>query len=193
MTPSDAPITIRRAREDDRETAARIIADPPGDEAVGFCGDPEKARRIGIELGRMGVSLHIEHTFVAEIDGRTVAVMESGPHGEPSVSIGAILRILPVALRIGGPVWTGRTILRQRLRSSVDFSLPARAYHIAELDVDTAYRNRGIGGGLLRHAETDACNTGLARMSLTTSMTNPARRLYERNGYRVVEEKTDAA
>src|SRR5439155_9979789 len=125
-----------------------------------------------------------------EIDGRVVGVMESGPHGEPSVKIGAILRILPVAMRIGGPLWTVRTIMSQRLRSRVDFALPPGAYHIVELDVDAAYRSRGIGGALLRHAEDDARSMRLVRMSLTTSVTNPARRLYERNGYRVFEQKT---
>jgi ribosomal protein S18 acetylase RimI-like enzyme len=58
--------------------------------------------------------------------------------------------------------------------------------------VDPTSRNKGIGGALLDHAEAAARAGGYRLMSLTTSMANPARRLYERHGFRVVETRTDA-
>ena len=60
-----------------------------------------------------------------------------------------------------------------------------------EIQADLAYRNRGIGGALLWYAEAKAREGGYARMSLTTTTINPARRLYERHGFRVVETLTD--
>ena len=70
---------------------------------------------------------------------------------------------------------------------------PAGSYYIAEIDVDPDWRNRGIGGALLDYAEAEARAAGYTVMSLTTTTINPARRLYERHGFRVVETKTDAA
>ncbi|MDO8615250.1 MAG: GNAT family N-acetyltransferase [Dehalococcoidia bacterium] len=68
---------------------------------------------------------------------------------------------------------------------------PDNTYHLSELHVDAALRGRGIGGALLGHAEGEARRQGRATMSLTTTTVNPARRLYERNGFRVVETRTD--
>jgi len=59
--------------------------------------------------------------------------------------------------------------------------------------VDPRHRNRGIGGAMLDHAEEEARRRGHRLMSLTTTTANPARHLYERHGFRVVETLTDAA
>ncbi len=64
---------------------------------------------------------------------------------------------------------------------------------MAELDVDPQHRNRGIGGALLDYADAEARQQGYRLMSLTTTTINPARRLYERHGFGVVETKTDPA
>ena len=53
------------------------------------------------------------------------------------------------------------------------------------------FRGRGIGGRLLAFAEAEAARTGHGQVALHTFTTNPARRLYERNGYRAVAEVTD--
>jgi ribosomal protein S18 acetylase RimI-like enzyme len=78
-----------------------------------------------------------------------------------------------------------------KARTRVQSKIPEHAYHIGELDVDPARRGHGIGGALLRHAEAEARSAGLKLMSLTTTTSNPARRLYERHGFRVIETKTD--
>jgi ribosomal protein S18 acetylase RimI-like enzyme len=44
---------------------------------------------------------------------------------------------------------------------------------------------------LLDHAEAEARAGGIQVMSLTTTTDNPARRLYERHGFRIVETLTD--
>jgi len=68
---------------------------------------------------------------------------------------------------------------------------PVDAYVIAELHVDPPYRNRGIGRAMLRYAEEEARRKGCSVMSLVTHTSNPARRLYERHGFQVVETRTD--
>ena len=47
------------------------------------------------------------------------------------------------------------------------------------------------GGAALRFAEKEARRDGHSAMSLITTIVNPARRLYERQGFRVVETRTD--
>ena len=54
------------------------------------------------------------------------------------------------------------------------------------------HRNRGIGAFLLGEVDAYAIGERAAHVSLTTATDNPARRLYERNGYRVVGERTNA-
>ncbi|MEX2245622.1 MAG: GNAT family N-acetyltransferase [Dehalococcoidia bacterium] len=187
-------LTIRRATAGDADRIDAIVNDPPGAEAIGAAGgDPVAARRFGSAVFRMGVSPVLARTFVAEIDGRVVGMMDAGADAE-AVRIGPalILKMLGHALRIFGPVRAFRAVPAVRARSRIDFAHVAGSYYIAELDVDPGYRNRGIGGALLAHAEAEARRAGVRRMSLTTTITNPARRLYERNGYRVAGTKTDA-
>ncbi len=68
----------------------------------------------------------------------------------------------------------------------------ARKFGQVDHYVDERLRNRGIGGALLRYAEELARRSGAPCLSLETGITNPARRLYERSGYRIVGTKTDA-
>jgi ribosomal protein S18 acetylase RimI-like enzyme len=70
---------------------------------------------------------------------------------------------------------------------------PFGAYKVHELHVDPRYRNRGVGGLMLEYAEEDALRGGYRLMSLTTTTANPARRLYECHGFRIVETRTDPA
>lgn len=106
--------------------------------------------------------------------------------------IGLVRRlIVPVVRTIGfGGLWR---LLRSRPAwARVHFDEVPGAYHIAELDIDSRYRNRGIGAAFLRLAEEKARAQGCAVMSLTTDITNPAQHFYERAGFRVVDTKKDA-
>jgi ribosomal protein S18 acetylase RimI-like enzyme len=183
-------LSIRKAVPGDTNRIAEIIGGEPGQEALGLAGNAELAREFGMALVRLPNSPQgWERTVVAEVDGRVAGVIQAGDFPDT----GATPRILYLAFRVFGPLEIARLLPRQMARGRVQPKRPRGSYHIAELDVDPACRNRGIGGALLDYAEAEARRTGFAQMSLTTTTSNPARRLYERHGFRVVETKTDAA
>lgn len=127
---------------------------------------------------------------MADLDGETVGVLQAG--GNLS-EFGLSLRDIWLALRILGPVRLITRIPRLAARSRVQPARVPGAYHIAEIDVDPEHRGKGIGGALLDRAEAQAREQGFEQMSLTTTTSNPARRLYERHGFYVAETLTDAA
>jgi ribosomal protein S18 acetylase RimI-like enzyme len=187
-------LTIRMATEADRDRIAAIIDDPPSAQAVAIAGDERRARAAGRLYVRHDLSIQLVHTVVAEIDGEVVGIMDASmARTDPSPSPVQTLRLLIPALRAVGPDGLWRFLRSRPAWGRVSFEPPADDYFIMELDVAVAYRNRGIGAALLRHAEAEARRLGCARMSLTTNITNPAQHLYERSGFRIVDTKRDAA
>jgi ribosomal protein S18 acetylase RimI-like enzyme len=181
-------LVIRKAVASDLDRIATIINDPPGQEAVGIAGCVEAARDIGMAWVRLPDSPQgWPRTVAGELDGRVVAVLQGGP---PTGELKITPRIAWLAFRILG-VSLIAALPRLRARQRVQVEAPAGSYYIAELDVDVDCRNRGIGGALLDYAEAEARKLGHARMALSTTTSNPARHLYERHGFRVVETKTD--
>lgn len=182
-------LTIRRATKSDTERIAEILAGEPGREATAICGGVGPARRFGMGF----VSLRDSpqgwpHTTVAEGGGRVVGIIQAGHQTEE-------FRLTPavafLALRAFGPVRLVGVARRLQARARVQTHAPAGTYHVSELDVDPGFRNQGIGGALLEWAEGEAREGGYKVMSLSTTMDNPARRLYERHGFRVTETLTD--
>jgi ribosomal protein S18 acetylase RimI-like enzyme len=184
-------LTFRGATPDDTERIAEIIAGEPGQEAIGITGSAEYARRFGLALVRLPNSPQgWQFTVVGEINGEVVGIMQ-GSGDPPQLKVTPAIALL--ALRTFGLLGVPRLLPRMMARSRVQVRAPRRSYHVAELDVDPRYRNRGIGGALLDYAEKEARATGYTQMSLSTTTINPARRLYERHGFRVVETRTDPA
>jgi ribosomal protein S18 acetylase RimI-like enzyme len=68
--------------------------------------------------------------------------------------------------------------------------MPADSCKLIELHVDPARRGQGIGAVLL---DAVIALAGDRPVSLTTRIDNPARHLYERHGFAVVEEKRNAS
>jgi ribosomal protein S18 acetylase RimI-like enzyme len=167
-----------------------IVAGEPGPEALGLTGSVKAGRRLGMGVYQIRPFTEAwQQTTLAEAGGEVVGVLMSGSQVE---SLGLSAALVWMALRALGPLGLLRFRPRINARSRVQPRSVEGAYHIGELDVDPRYRNRGIGGALLGLAETEARNGGYAQMSLTTTTSNPARHLYERHGFRVVETKTDA-
>ncbi len=183
---------IRAARRADRAALIEIRYTEPEPEILTICGSPDRARRVGGLLVRYGVEFRPERTTVLEDDGRAVAVMEVWLPGD-GVHLGpwTMARILGRGLIIGGPGLIGRYRRHAGLRERVDTPRPSNSLYIAHLNTLPESRGRGLGGQLLAHAEKMARLTKLPRLALDVYTTNPARRLYERNGFRTVAEKTD--
>jgi ribosomal protein S18 acetylase RimI-like enzyme len=183
-------LTIRKAIASDTDRIAELFAGDPGEEAIGIAGSREKA----IAFGQGMVRLHNSpqgwrQTVLGELDGSVVGILMAGADRND-------MRVTPpivyLALQTFGPVGVAKLLPRLRARMRVQPKTPSRAYHIAEIDVDPACRNKGLGGALLDYAEAEARAADSRLMSLTTSTSNPARRLYERHGFRVAETRTGA-
>jgi ribosomal protein S18 acetylase RimI-like enzyme len=182
-------LVIRKAAAGDLDRIAEIIAGEPGREAVAIAGCEEAARDFGIALVKLpGSPQGWEHSTVAEVDGEVVGVIQTGV----GLWFGPSRRLVMLAIRTFGAglisVWP-----RYKARQRVEPAQPSDAWYIGELDVDPAYQNRGIGAALLEHAEAEARQLGYKKMSLQTTTINPARRLYERQGFSVMETRTDAS
>jgi ribosomal protein S18 acetylase RimI-like enzyme len=124
---------------------------------------------------------------LAEIAGEPVGALQtrqSDMRITPGVALAAV-RTLPPGVLVRMP---NRLRVHRRVRAH----MPHGAFVISELHVAPAWRSRGIGEILLERAEREARGGGFATMGLTTLTTNPARRLYERFGFRVVSTRTDA-
>lgn len=184
-------LIIRKATPGDTNRIAGLLGDDPGDESIGLAGSVEKAIAFGTGMARLPNSPQgWRHTVVAELDGKVVGMMQAGGDRQDAQ---VTPRVAYLALHTFGPLGILKLMPRLRARRRVQTRTPRGTYHIAEIDVDPGYRNRGIGSALLDHAEAEARRSGYGQMSLSTSTANPARRLYERHGFRVVETKTDAA
>jgi ribosomal protein S18 acetylase RimI-like enzyme len=182
-------LTFRRANPGDTNRIAEIIAGEPGQEAIGVVGNADQARAFEMAMVRLPKSpIGWERTVVTELDGEIVGIVQAGGHlGGFKISPWLVY----LALHEFGPLGILRILPRFRARARVQPKTPDGAFHIAELDVAPAFRNRGIGGALLDHAEAEARESGYAQMSLTTTTINPARRLYERHGFSVIQTLTD--
>jgi ribosomal protein S18 acetylase RimI-like enzyme len=185
---SDTSVALRAAVRSDAARVAEIQHSVPASELVGLFGSAERARRFGLrQTARRGVV----------DDRRPVIVTCRGEHvvGFVQWSIGSVdrtelrdvLDVLTVA-RLRDLVRFPR---RLKARARVDTPMPQDALYIAELHVDPDERGAGIGGALLDAAIAEARRLGRRLVCLTTTIDNPARRLYERHGFVVVDERRD--
>jgi ribosomal protein S18 acetylase RimI-like enzyme len=183
-------MTIRKATAQDMRRIAEIIAGDPGTEAIGIAGNARAARRFGVALYSLpGGSGDWRRTVIAELNGEVVGVIQAGP---PVGQVKVTTALVWMAVRTVGPFGVLRALPRMKARDRVHVDPPEGSCYIAEVDVDPRYRGQGIGGALLDYAEAGARHGSYKQMSLSTTTSNPARRLYERHGFRVVETKTDA-
>jgi ribosomal protein S18 acetylase RimI-like enzyme len=164
--------------------AALMLVDPSR-EMRALAGNMEHAADFQAALLEHSLAIDPDHVIVALLDNRIVGFAE--------VSTGGDVPPLPVvaraALHAFGVGDTLRAAWRNLARLKVDFRTPEGALHLVELQVHPECRNQGVGAALLGHVVERAQAQGRAVVSLTTAIDNPARRLYERSGFRVVEEK----
>jgi len=182
------PLSFREASRADADCVAEIVGGDPSPESIGVCGDRERARAFGMALARASLLEGEVRTTVVELEGRPVAVLQT-TDGVGDVRI--TRSTAAIALRVFGLLGVPGLLFRARARARVAIRPPRDALHIHELHVARDLRGRGIGRDVLRYAEAQARARRRPQLSLTTTTDNPARRLYERAGYRVVETRTD--
>jgi ribosomal protein S18 acetylase RimI-like enzyme len=186
---SDTPVVLRAAVGGDVGRVAEIQHSTPASELVGLFGSVERARRFGIrQTARRGVLDDRRPVIVACRGQRVVGFVQWSIGNADRTEERDVLDVLAVA-RLRD---LARLPRRLKARARVDTPLPAAAFYIAELHVDPTERGAGIGGALLDAAVAEAERLGRKLVSLTTTIDNPARRLYDRHGFVVVDEQRDA-
>jgi ribosomal protein S18 acetylase RimI-like enzyme len=184
-------VSIRNATPGDDEDVAQLIYGSPSPEASGIAGGAERAIQLGLALFRARIGrTPNDETYLATLGGRSVGVL-LGRHAGGNFPIPArsfptlvlcILRLYSIRELPG-------LLYRVRLRSRLEFSIPPESFHVIELHVDPRHRGQSIGTALLRHSERRAEELGCRLLNLTTATSNPARRLYERLGFKLVHER----
>jgi ribosomal protein S18 acetylase RimI-like enzyme len=182
--------SIRSATADDGEAIFELMYREPLPEVLAMTGGLEQARAFGRLLPAVPTPPGDE-TFVCEVDSRVVGMLQVRPRTkEPPASsfLPGLVRLLITQY----PAWAWAGMLRRlTVRARLQFPPVDGACHIVEIHVDPERRNLGTGAKLIRFAEEYAGANGCTRLSLSTTATSPARRLYERSGFRVVDERTD--
>jgi len=181
-------LSFRGATTEDLPALGDVFGHDPSEEQMGLAGgDQRRARRLrALMASKMFGSSALARTTVATDEGKVVGFVQAG--AETGLSLSVVLG----TLRIFGFRWLAFVRL-DRARARVHLAPPPGSYHIAEVHVLSTRRNRGVGEALLVEAERDARSKGYATMSLTTTTSNPARRLYERFGFDLVETRVDEA
>lgn len=182
-------LTFRPATGADAAALAEVFGSEPSEEQLGMAGgDARRAARFRrATLSSITGAAALSRTTVAVRDGRVVGLLQTGAEAGDAITPQLVWGIL----RAFGP-GVFAFLKRDRSRARVHIRPPDGAFHIAEVHVLASLRGAGIGGALMDEAERQARAGGARAMSLTTSTSNPARHLYERHGFRVVQERTDA-
>lgn len=189
-----AATEIRRALPIEERRAAELLYAAPSAEAAGVAGGAKRAAALGMRLFLAGAGRSEgDDVLLALRAGRAVGALlgRAGRGSLPGTPSGA-LRTLAVVLRVYPPWALPGLARRARLRSRLEFPVEAGCYHVAELQVEPAERGSGAGSLLLARADDLARERGCGRIRLSTSLVNPALRLYARHGYQVLERRTVA-
>jgi GNAT superfamily N-acetyltransferase len=184
-------VTLRVATESDLPRIAELIFGDPLPEDAFIFGETRAARHFLTRLAQrtMGAKT-LARTTLAELDGSVVGLLQTNAWATRR-RINP-LWLLALALRSLGWRRMGMALRREAIAARTRIPYPDGIFAVDELFVDPPHRGSGIGGMLLREAETQARTEGFTRMALVTTTANPARRLYERHGFVVTETRTNA-
>ncbi len=179
-------LSIRPARQTDASEAAPLIRLSMGDEIDWLFGQAagHPTDEVVKALFRRRNN-RVSHAVccLAEWAGQVVGLLLAYP--------GHILHSLD--LRTGWHllgIFGWRATLRlARQQAAYGDLVEAQAdeFYISNLAVAPQVQSRGIGAHLLAHADALARSSGFSKCSLIVTYDNPARRLYARDGYEVVQ------
>lgn len=183
-----SPISFRSAAESDSDAIADLVAGDASSEAAALAGGVEQAREFLRLLEEISDPPSWISSVVGVQDGAVCAVLQQGP-AEEDIRVSA--RLLTGLIARWGLLAALRGLPRGLALQSVRIKAPAGSWVVREVHVRPDLRGRGIGTVLLRRAEESAVGNGRTVLALTTRTNNPARRLYERTGYRTVASRTN--
>ena len=173
---------IRKARQDDRSTVARLLYESAPDMYMRFSGGHERAlATLERAFDNPGNLASAEVTWLAEVDGRPAAAMAAFPLAEAAERSRAYLDL---TLR-GRPLWRWPGVLRLYWMGGRATPRPREdSFYIDALATDPAFRRRGAARALLDEAERQAQAHSLPAVSLDTTLDNEAARaLYAQAGF----------
>lgn len=182
-------VKIRLATTQDVAAIAAIHHTEPSPSILGLAGSRKRGQRLGAALIKtMGVTDIGRPTVVYEERGHVVGFAQYSIGASDDVPLSWTL-----AMRVVGALGPRVVFLGPRLkaRKAVALPVPPESFYLAELQVRPDLRGRGVGGELLTWFEREAEASGARVMSLVTDIGNPARRLYERHGFQVIETRRD--
>jgi len=181
---------IRAAKPMDAYFAASMFylsMDELADHLFGTKADVIKitiAKLFKRNAGRFGY----RSAFVAELDERSVGLLFAF-RGDKVIrlnyeTIPHLISVLGIT-KAAGFVWRAFTLPGGREAEGDEF-------HIANIGIIPSMQGRSFGSHLLAYAEQIALENDLLKCSLIVGWDNtPARRLYERIGYQIVETVKD--
>jgi ribosomal protein S18 acetylase RimI-like enzyme len=178
-------IELRRGGVDDVDALVAIQLRSPSREAVAMAGSAAAAERFQSLLLARELAEGTADVLVLQVDGVPAGFAQLSTGGDVP-PLRTVARCAVQAMGPGGALAAG---WRSLARAAVDLKASDAGIHLVELQVDPDRRNEGLGGRLLAEVERVARGRGASTLSLTTQIDNPARRLYERNGFRVEAEK----
>ncbi len=85
----------------------------------------------------------------------------------------------------------GRVIGACWVRTTDEYGHMDNATPSFSISLLAPYRGQGIGGALMRRMLEELAAAGYARASLSVQKANPALRLYERLGFRIIDDGAD--
>jgi ribosomal protein S18 acetylase RimI-like enzyme len=172
---------VRPARAADAPDIGRVLASGFGDKFTTILGRrAAHAPALLAGLTEMRLARGLATTFVAERDTRVVGVLNIEARRE---GMGDRWAEFQVFLREVGPLTTLRSVIGVVLLN--DEVVPADEAYISELAVASGCRRQGLGTLLLTRVAAWARSVGRQRLSLHVAISNPARRLYQRVGFRL--------
>jgi ribosomal protein S18 acetylase RimI-like enzyme len=181
-------LIIRPARLVDDVAVADLVVRPPGG-LEDLLGDSAKARRVAAAAFRStGTAFSWTRTVVVDDDG-TVAAEMVRFEGREWKGLRVPTGLVMVA---AAGVRQGRALVRGgRVDDRLMPRVPADSLYVLSLCVAPERRGLGVGKALLELAADEARAAGMRAVALDVASQNEgAIRLYRREGFEVVEERS---
>jgi ribosomal protein S18 acetylase RimI-like enzyme len=185
---TEAPI-VRPARPDDAPLAAVVFRLSMGEFADHLFGHNGRAAEMALirmfsrDAGRFGY----KHASVVELNGRALGMVIAFPGADLTRLSLAAVRYMPMAFGANA-----LNLIFRSLRLTSVREAEADEYYISNIAILPAVHGQGFGSLLLERVDKRARAAAFSKCSLLVSTDNqPAIKLYEKHGYKIVATRQD--